>query len=247
MILWLLIAVATILATLSPALAEQSSAFKEEVEQIVKAYIEGHPEILLEAIKSLKVQKTAELQERRRTAMLTRQAQLFDDPASPSAGNVSGSIRVVEFFDYKCSYCKAMTRTVNDLALRQGDVKVIYKEFPILGPESLLGAKAALAADRQNSYPRFHSGLMQLNGNVTMEAIEALAGELKLDVQRLKADMESQELLNVISQNRQLANALGITSTPTFIIETEVVTGLLSPASMDTAIAKVKDAKGKTQ
>jgi protein-disulfide isomerase len=232
--------VASALMSSSVIGAELPDTFRQDVEHIVEEYIKAHPELIADAVKAIKSKKVVELEERRKAAILANQLQIFDDSMSPTIGNPTGSIRIAQFFDYKCSYCKAMAKTVHDITEKDSSVKIIYKEFPILGAESLLSTKAALAVSRQGAYPSFHLALMQHIGTITIEVIEKLANDLGLDTLKLRSDMESEDVLKTIAANRQLATMLGINSTPTLVVETEVVTGLLNRASMEAVIAKAK-------
>jgi protein-disulfide isomerase len=120
------------------------------------------------------------------------------------------------------------------------DVRFIFKEFPILGPESSLAAKAGLAAARQGAYLKFHQALMALSGSITMNAIEELAGKQGLDVSKLKGDMESPEVQSILTRNRELGIKLGVNATPTFVVGSELISGAIDTATFERLVAQPK-------
>jgi protein-disulfide isomerase len=161
------------------------------------------------------------------------------DPSSPVAGK-AGGVTVVEFFDYHCGYCKRAEGAIRKLLADHPDVRFVFKEFPILGPESSLGAKAALAAAKQGGYLKLHQALIDLSGPITMAAIEELASKQGLDVNKLKTEMESAEVQSTLTRNRDLARDLGVKATPTFVIGSELVQGAIDAAGFEKLIAQVQ-------
>jgi protein-disulfide isomerase len=157
----------------------------------------------------------------------------------PPSGS-DDAVTVVEFFDYRCGYCRKVEETVEKLAAGAPGVRIVYKELPILGPGSMLGARAALAAARQGQYRRFHESLMSEPGDVSPEMIAKLAADLGLDPARLRRDMDSVEIGEMLGRNQALANALGVESTPTFVIGREMVSGALTPAAFQSLIDKAR-------
>ena len=141
--------------------------------------------------------------------------ELFSKPDDPALGE--GETIVAEFFDYQCGYCKRMFPAVVN-AMNASKVRVVVKEFPILGPNSVLAAEYALAADKQGKYAEFHGKLMTAPGRLSPESLDATALELGLDLPKLKADAKSPEVQAIIARNRQLASALQITGTPAFFV-----------------------------
>ncbi len=120
------------------------------------------------------------------------------------------------------------------------DIQFVFKEFPILGPESLVAAKAGLAAHKQGGYLKFHQALMTLPGPITMDAIEELAGKQGLNVSKLKTDMESPEIQLTLARNQELGREVGVTSTPSFVIGLELVPGAIDAAAFERLIAQAK-------
>lgn len=163
----LLVAVFSFLGML-PAAAQQAveEPARPSVEQIVREYILQHPEVLIESIQLYKAREQTAQSEQSKAAPSTSLSDLQQGPSSP----------IVEFFDYHCGYCKRAEGTIQKLLADHPDIRLVFKEFPILGPESTLAAKAGLAANQQGGYLKFHQALMTLTGPITMDAITELAG-----------------------------------------------------------------------
>jgi protein-disulfide isomerase len=200
------------------------------IEKIVHQYLLDHPEVLLESIQRFQQSYHAEQAAEKRKAVGKLENELNHDAASPTLERGAKSaepVSVVAFLDYQCGYCKRSDETLAKLATMPG-VRVVYKEFPILGPDSLRAAKASLAAGKQNAYQAFHDALMKSTGPVTAERVNQVVAELKLDAARFKTDMESPEVSAAIEKNRKLAEKLNVQSTPTFVVGRELVAGALS-------------------
>jgi protein-disulfide isomerase len=157
-------------------------------------------------------------------AVINRTTALLRDPATPVLGNPEGDVAVVEFFDYTCPFCKAVEPRLQKLLQDDKGVKLVVKEFPILSPVSLIAAKAALASVKQGKYQSFHQALLGFRGQLETSAIFEIAKSLALDVDRLRKDMDTPEVADQIIANFNLARSLNITSTPTFIIGTHMLT-----------------------
>jgi protein-disulfide isomerase len=156
------------------------------------------------------------------------------------AGNPKGDVTVVEFFDYRCGYCKRVTPVLKELMAGDPNLRVVFKELPILSPESNLAAKAALAAEAQGKYLPFHEALMASDSSLSMPDILQLATALKLDTAKLQADMNKPEIQAAIQKNHALAQAVGITGTPAFIIGPELVPGAIELPALKELIAKAR-------
>ncbi|MGH6920293.1 MAG: DsbA family protein, partial [Geminicoccaceae bacterium] len=188
------------------------------------------------------------LQERQRAeemsetqdALRAREDQLLRDPDSPVGGNPNGDVSLVEFFDYNCPYCRRVAPTVTELEEADPDLRVVYKEFPILGPGSEFAARAALAARKQGKYVPFHNALMRATDQVTEQTVIEIAREVGLDTERLEQDMRDPAIEDAIARNLQLANALGITGTPSFVIGDRMVPGAADFRTLQGLIAEVR-------
>jgi protein-disulfide isomerase len=166
-------------------------------------------------------------------------AELQKDPSSPVAGT-AGGVTVVEFFDYHCGYCKKAEGTIVNLLADHPEIHFVFKEFPILGPQSSMAAKAGLAAHKQGGYLKFHQALMTLTGPITMDAIAELPGKQGLDVSKLKTDMDSPEVQSTLARNHELGHRVGVKSTPNFVIGSEVVSGAIDAVTFERLIAQAK-------
>lgn len=144
--------------------------------------------------------------------------QLFHDSNDPINGNPKGKITIVEFFDYQCSHCVGMGPVISDIIKANPDVRVVYKEFPIRGPMSELAAKAALAANKQGKYMMLSHRLLNSSAPLTKDYIFTKAGEVGLNTNQLKTDMQSTNIAKQIKLTYQLAQQLQVTGTPAFFI-----------------------------
>ena len=220
--------------------AKKAPLDKEAVERIVRDYLEQHPELVIQAIESWREKQRLAEEERAQQAIITERASLFSDPAAPVTGNISGDVTIVEFFDYQCGYCKRVVDGLLNTIETDGNVKVVFKEFPILGPQSRIAAQAALASKSQGKYLEFHRALMKVPTALNHRVIFAVATSVGLDVDRLKKDMESDAVKQQIEANLALAEKLGIRGTPAFVIGDKLVPGAISTESMKTMIAEVR-------
>jgi protein-disulfide isomerase len=225
-------ALAALLLLAAPAAVAQapalSDAQKKAVEQIVRDYLIANPEIIQEAVVELErrqqeAQKTSQL-----SALKSERATLVQSPRGNVVGNPSGDITLVEFFDYNCGYCK---RALADLrTLMKGDAKlrVVLKDFPVLGPESVEASRVGLAVKQQISGDKlfdYHTRLMETRGRVNGERAMAVAKEMGLDVARVQKDMDHPEVRAALQENMELGDKLGLTGTPAFVIGDEVISG----------------------
>lgn len=227
-------------------LAQQpaSPPAKSEIEQIVKDYILKHPEVVLESVRAYQERERAAQQQKAKDALVARQPDLLRDPASPTtkpiADNPGDEVTIVEFFDYRCGFCKKVNPTIMKFVADHPNVRLVFKEFPILGPESVVASKAALAAERQGKYVNFHQTMMASTVPVNAQSIEQTGKDIGLDIARMKADMDSPEIAAIIAKNNELAAALNVTATPTFVVGSELYSGALDAAGLQNLIAKAR-------
>lgn len=206
-----------------PAL--DTPAGKAAIEQIVRDYLLAHPEVLVESLTAFQERQEAAQAEAQRGALASRQEELFRNPSSPVAGNPQGDVTLVEFFDYQCGYCKAVHADVRRLLESDGKLRLVYKEFPILGPASLTASRAALAAQRQGKYDALHVALMENRGQLDDDKVFRIANSVGLDMERLKKDMESPEIQETLQRNMRLASELNIRGTPAFVVGDQIIPG----------------------
>lgn len=197
---------------------------QKDIQKIVHDYLVSNPEVLIEASQAL---QNKEIEKNKKQAMQginNSKAKLFNDTNSPSAGSASPDAIVVEFFDYQCSHCKEMNSTITKLLDNKKNVKVIFKEFPIFGATSNYAAQMALAAAKQGKYMELHDALLKSNESLTESKIQEIAKSAGLDVEKLKTDMNDPSVKQEIKDNYELAKALGLNGTPSFILSNKNMT-----------------------
>ncbi len=236
------ILLALLLAAALPARADDPSAADVvKIQKIIADYLKAHPEVVVDALQEYQKKQDAIKADAARQTIAAARNELLNDATNPAGGNPKGDVTIVEFFDYRCPYCKAVDSDLQKAISADGNVRVIYKEFPILGPESLVASRAALAAAVQGKYQPFHDKLLAFKGNLDDKTIYSIAGDAGLDVAKLKADMEKPEIKDQIGRNYHLADKLDIQGTPAFIIGDVLLPGA---ASYDDLTQAFKHARG---
>ena len=235
-----LAALVAVLATTGATAADFTPEQRQGIEAIVRDYIAKHPEELVKALQAAKDKAESEAHDKASVALKERRREVFDDPDSPVAGNPKGNVSLVEFFDYRCPYCKQVEPSLEKLLGEDKQLRFVYKEFPVLGPASLTAARAALAARKQGKYDAFHRTMMALKGQIDDEAVFKVAGSVGLDLDRLKRDMDDPQIDKVLKDNFQLAEALDIRGTPGFVIGDEIVPGAISLDDLKQLIAQAR-------
>lgn len=180
-----------------------------------------------------------------RVRLKERHAEIFADPASPIAGSPEGDVTLVQFFDYNCSYCRAAAPIVRQAKDADAGLKLVYKEFPILGSGSRFAARAALASRKQGRYEKFHNALMGNSGAINESSTLEIAERVGLDVDQLQRDMQDPAVMAAIERNLALALDLRITGTPSFVVGDEIVRGLVDLQAMLGFIAEAREQLGE--
>ncbi|WP_028956315.1 DsbA family protein [Sulfitobacter sp. 20_GPM-1509m] len=230
----LLAATAATVTLAMPAAAFDISAMSDSERQDfgeqVRAYLLENPQVIMEAVNLLEQQQAA-AQEQADLSMVSDNADaIFDDGYSFVGGNPDGDITLVEFLDYKCGYCKRAHREVAKLLETDGNIRLIVKEFPILGEQSLLASRFAISTlinEGPEAYHALNDALMTMNGDLSEEVLSRLANTLGFDADKIVAGMDSDEVTQRISDTRALAQRLQITGTPTFVMHDEMLRGYL--------------------
>ncbi|MEK9660804.1 MAG: DsbA family protein [Alphaproteobacteria bacterium] len=217
-----------------------SGSERARMHAIVRDYLRENPAIIVEAIETLQARTAATERDRMRKAIAANRNALIANASDPAIGPESASVTIVEFFDYQCPYCKRMTGSIMALSAMDPDLRIVFKEFPILSAESEIAARAGLAADRQGKYKEFHVALMQTGGKPSMAAIEAAAKVSGVDMAQLRADMADPEIAAVIAENLRLAREIGINGTPAFIVGDEMIPGAVDPARLVEIVARLR-------
>ncbi len=213
------------------------------LEQTIHEYLLDHPDVVLEVLDILRTRQQATAAKRARANLAAHRDELENDPASPVAGNPDGDVTLVEFFDYHCAYCKRVLGAMTAVLEEDPGLRVVYKEFPILGLDSIVAARAALASRNQDpaKYLEFHTALMSTRGRLTQLRILEIARDVGFDAERLVADMAAPEFAATIERNLALALALGINGTPTFVIGDRLIPGAVD---LDTLKSLIAEARG---
>ena len=228
-------------ATLAGGLGEMTTAEKDAFRAEVRQYLLDNPEVIIEAMDVLQSRK-ADAQQQADVDLLRSNADaIFNDPASWVGGNPNGSVTIVEFMDYRCGYCRKAYSEVENLVKADGDIRFVVKELPILGDDSLISAKFAIAMRMlhgDEAYKAAHDALIDLRGAPDAETLGRLATDLGYDAAEVTAKMESADVLAVIQANHNLAGALNITGTPTFVIDTKMLRGYLPQEDMQQIVTQ---------
>lgn len=231
-----------VLVASAPARAEQAKTVDlpvEQIEKIVREYLLREPEVVYDALQELQRRQAEAAAVRQRAAIAENHGRLMDDPASPVGGNPDGDVTLVEFFDYRCAYCRRVVSSMRALLDEDGALRVVFKELPVLGPDSVRAAQAALASRHQDGYVPFHFALMAAD-DLSLEGIRAVARTVGLDPDRLEADMAAPEVKATIEANYALANELGIEGTPAFVIGDQLIPGAVDKARLEQLIEQAR-------
>ncbi|MDR3326050.1 MAG: DsbA family protein [Rhodospirillaceae bacterium] len=216
---------------------------QEAVKKIVHDYIMNNPSIITGAIEALRQKEKLAVEIRASKALFERKSEIFDDPKSPVLGNTNGDLTIVEFFDYRCSYCKDMLDVIMNTVKTDGKIRLVMKELPILGPNSIMISRAALAAHNQNKYEEFHITFMRLKGSITDKTMLRIANSIGINDKKLKKDMNNDRIDTLLKNNLQLANALNIDGTPIFIIGNKIIPGTISLQALKQIIDQARKSK----
>jgi len=204
--------------------AAERDAFRAEV----RAYLLENPEVLMEAIGVLEAREAEAAAALDVELARANSDALFNDPASWSGGNPQGDITLVEFIDYRCGFCKRAHPEVTELIETDGDIRIIRKEFPILGDQSVLASRFAVATLQiagDDAYEQVSDSLIQMRSNVTDQSLETLGDTLGLPTEEITAHMDSDAVTDVLRANQELAQRLQISGTPTFVLEDQMLRG----------------------
>tara|TARA_B100000749_G_C18420307_1_gene463162 strand:+ start:689 stop:1462 length:774 start_codon:yes stop_codon:yes gene_type:complete len=238
---WIIVVVALLLPVHVYGQEKLTTETVGEIERIIHDYLMEHPEVIIESVQKLREKQEAMEMEEGTQNLRAFRDQLENDPLTPIAGNPDGDITIIEFFDYRCGYCKSTLATLLQLLTEDSRVKLVFKEFPILSEESETAARAALAAEMQGQYFTFHNALMGTRLSLTKENILEIAEKYGLDVDRLAIDMESPEVVSQVEANKKLASSLNIRGTPTFVIGEDIVPGAIDIETFREIIRKIRD------
>jgi protein-disulfide isomerase len=237
-------AAAVLMLALPVAAQEFSAPQKSEIERIIKDYIVSHPEVLQEAIAELDKRQAAADIEKARTAVSSNAETLFNSNRQVVLGNTKGDVTLVEFFDYNCGFCKKAMADMLELLKDDPKLKIILKEFPVLGPGSVEAAKVAVAVRMQDKtgkkYLDFHQKLLGGRGQADKARALAVAKEVGMDMKRIDADLASDEVKASLEETLKLAETLGLNGTPSYIVGTDVVIGAVGLDALRTKVSTAR-------
>jgi len=246
----LLAGTALTLATALPVMAEgltnMTDAEREVFRAEVRAYLLDNPEVLIEVMNELELRDQAAAAERDKQILAEQSAAIFEDPASWVGGNPEGDITVVEFLDYRCGYCRKAWQEVDQLVEGDGNIRFVIKEFPILGEQSVLSSRFAIAVLQlhgNEAYKQAHDALLSLRADATPEALERVAADLGLDAAPLMERMNAPEVTKVIEDNHRLAQIMEVSGTPTFVVGGTMVRGYVPLEAMQQIVDEQRKAK----
>ncbi len=242
-----LLALAAGLAFVPPALGQGlpqrlTPEQRQEVIGTLREALRTDPSILREALTALDESEARERTEARRAAIARHAEALFRDAGDPVKGNPQGTVTVVEFFDARCGYCKQMQPAMEQLLRRQRDVRLVLKDLPILGPNSVLASRALLAAQRQGKYAELHDALLKLREEPAEPVLRREAEHAGLDWAWLRRDMEDPAIQRRSEANTRLAQALQIQGTPAMVVGETLVPGAVDLASLERLVAEARTA-----
>lgn len=222
-------------------MVEKPAATEDEFGERVRAYLLSNPQVLREVIAELAKQEELAAATDRKGLLASLTTELKEDGYSFVAGNPDGDVTIVEFFDYRCGYCKQSFPEVMKVVEADGNIRLVLKEFPILGADSFLAAQAAIASIEQGKYLELHTALMNSRGSLTIERLRNIADDVGLDVAKLEEDMKKDAVRTVVEKNYALAKKLGISGTPAFVIGDEFIPGVISTEQMHALVAAARE------
>ena len=237
-ILRLLLCFAICLVSLGVRADEFTPAQRAEIIRILRDALKQDPSILRDAVTAMQSDESD-----RQRATLAAVKDTLVDPRDSVAGNPQGDVTIVEFFDTRCPYCRKMEPTMAALLERDRGVRLVYKDLPILGPASVLGSKALLAAQAQGGYEKLREAIMAAPPQTTKAMIQDAAQRLGLDWKRLEHDMDNPAVQARIDANLKLAHTIGIEGTPALVIGGELIPGAVEMADLTNALATARKAK----
>jgi protein-disulfide isomerase len=226
---------------------EFSAPQKGEIERVVHDYLIAHPEVLQEAMSELEKRQNVAEAEKHKAGVKEHEQALFSSPRQVNLGNPAGNVTFVEFFDYNCGYCKRAMSDMLTLMKDDPKLKVVLKEFPVLGPGSVEAAQVAVAVRMQDTtgkkYLEFHQRLLGGRGQADKAHALAAAKDVGMDMGRLEKDLNSPEVKATMEENFKLAEALGLNGTPSYVIGNDVVVGAVGLPALQEKISTARCGK----
>ena len=232
----------------APARAEFSAAQRAEIEGVIKDYLLKNPDVIRDVLTEMERRQKADEEAARVKAVTDLAPQLFNSPRQAVLGNPNGKITLVEFFDYNCGYCKKALDDIAKLVKAEPDLRLVIKDFPVLGPNSVEAAEVATAMRNQakgDKYWQYHTKLLSTRGQIGKAQALSVAKELGADMDRLAKDAASPETRASLQEVMLIADRLQLTGTPTFVLGDEVIVGAVGHEELRGRIANMRKC-GKT-
>lgn len=241
----ILAAVLVAVSLAGPARAQSfTPTQRAEIVTILRDALKQDPSILRDAVEALQDDESRRETQSQASAIAALGPALTETASDPVAGNPKGKITLVEFYDVRCPYCRRMLPTLATLLHDNPDLRLVYKDMPVLGPGSLLGARALLAAQKQGGYLRLHDLLMAGPQDITDTTIQSAAAKAGLDWPRLQADMKAPEVQSRINANLAMARQLKLQGTPAYVIGTTLMPGAVELAELQSAVTALRGRTG---
>ena len=240
-------ALAMVMALAMPAQALDLRNMTETERQMlraeIRAYLLENPQVIMEAVAVLEQRNAKAQAEDDKTRVAANAEALFEAETAWVGGNPAGDVTLVEFMDYRCGYCRRAAPDVNALVEGDGNIRFILMEFPILGEQSVLSSRFAIATRQvagDAAYKSVHDALLAFDGDVNKTALKRLGDALGLDTPAIMAAMDSPQVSRTIAEARELAQRLGLTGTPSFVLGDQILRGYMPRAAMEELVTEIR-------
>ena len=221
----------------APALTPEQSA---AVDKLIHDYLMNNPKVLIEALERADAAAKAEEANVARDEIVKRREELDNDPTSPVIGNPKGDITIVEFFDYRCPYCKASAPSIEQLLNDDKGIRLVLKDYPILGKDSVFASRVALVVAKHGKYADFYKAMFALKTPVDETATLGVVKEIGLDPAQVKKEMEASDIDVILKHNYELGRSIGADGTPAYVIGDAIFAGALTGEELRGKIAAVR-------
>src|SRR5579859_3292791 len=236
-----LLALTLVLAPVRGQAADElTPAQTDQVNKLIHDYFMNNPKALIEAIEHAEASAKQDEQSQTKALLQTHREELEQDPTSPVLGNPKGDVTIVEFFDYRCPYCKLTAPTLQTLIGQDPKVRLVMKEFPILGKESVFASRIALVVKKHGKYAEFHQAMFALKTKVDDDKTLEVVKSLGLDPAQVKKEADASDIDAILKHNYDLAHELNLNGTPAFVIGDTLLPGAVELKDFQSAVATAR-------